>query len=75
MTKSKGQAESERTDQRLFNYIDDNAFISQLCAPLEVGHEVNTARQKPFCDHIKYSQLLAELSGQSDRKIWSLLKK
>ncbi len=27
----------------LFNDIDDSAQINQLCAPLEVGHEVDTA--------------------------------
>jgi hypothetical protein len=25
-------------DQRLFNFVDDNALIDQLLAPLEVGH-------------------------------------
>jgi hypothetical protein len=29
--------------QRLFNHIDDSALINQLLAPLEVGHEVDTA--------------------------------
>ncbi len=26
--------------KRLFNYVDDNALINHLLAPLEVGHEV-----------------------------------
>jgi hypothetical protein len=33
----------EDLGQRLSNYIDDNSLIIQLFAPLEVGHEVDTA--------------------------------
>ncbi len=28
----------KRYEQRLFNYVDDNALINQLLAPLEIGH-------------------------------------
>jgi hypothetical protein len=30
------------TNKRLFNFIDDNALINQLLAPVEVGHEGDT---------------------------------
>jgi hypothetical protein len=39
-------------DQRLVNYVDANALINQLLAPLEVGHEV--AGQGPqVCEPIR----------------------
>jgi hypothetical protein len=43
-----------RTDKRLYNYIDDNALINQLLAPLEVGQKVDTCQ---CCE------LMAKLSG------------
>ncbi len=37
-------------DQRLFNYIDDNALISQWLAPLEEGHDGDKSGKSPqFC--------------------------
>ncbi len=40
---------SEDLGQRLFNYIDDNALIIQLLAPLQIGHEADTvAKAKSF---------------------------
>ncbi len=36
-----------RPNQRLFNYIDDNALINQLLAPFEIGHKVDT-REKAW---------------------------
>ncbi len=35
-------------EQRLLNYVDDNAKIYQLHVPLEVGHEVRSAAKAQF---------------------------
>ncbi len=50
-------------------YLDDNVLIIQIYAPLEAKHEVDATAKTLSFVNLAVCQFLAELSGQSGRKI------